>query len=471
VTIVRVLNAECIMLLITIIRKYNLEKSFSIDILSLAEESFSTKNTVIKLFKLLKGFGYVTTKEKASIRGRGKNIYTFTQAFKDELKNDLFIIKAWESDNPAVDTLLKNKVAFSKQDSEDTKLLLRSSNRLFLLIFILHADEFGVISNLSTTAISKLMGGITKDRFKSQLKTLYDIGIMKCHVSGVTGKELFGKIKGKYYLDLSNSLFYECYCNVSQLMVRVAGISDGNSFTEAGALFNNYRNYHTEKCFVWPSVIARYLEAFNFKNVIHFFNNQMMQEQFQLLLFNIASEILSNCWYEPDKFTHSSVVLKLLNYPMLMTSKKAKELGNVEGLKEEVDRIFNHEFGENVPVSEFTSNETAECYLELVWLIRKLSLSIANRYKLFLTTTLGKEVEMNKLMIMPITEFKVFEGEEYVELFEVFYIDGSAREITKLQVLEDKLEVSKNGKAFERHGLVGGKENISSLIDKMLLPS
>lgn len=469
-TVSKGLNAECIVLLIGVVRTYGLEESFSIDVLSLAEKFFSTKNTVIKLFQSLRQSGYVLTEEAFNSRGRGKNIYTFTQAFRDELKNDSFIKHACESDNPAIDILFKNKAVIKKEDGVDNKILLRSSNRLFILIFILHADEFGVISNLSTSDISKLMGGISKDRFKSQLKTLYDIGVMKCHVSGVTGKELFGKIKGRYYLDLSNPIFNKCYGSVSQLRVRFNGIAHGNTYTEAGALFKGYRNFNEIKDFVWPSVVARYLESFDFKGVIHFFNTQTIQEQFQLLLFDIASEILSNCWHEPEKFTHSPDVLNLLSPPVLMNSKKASELDKLEGLKDRIDNIFSHGFGEDISLSEYHSNKVAKSYFELVFLIRRLSLAIANRYKLFLIAALGKEFELDKLMITPITAFKMFENKEYIELFGMRYIGGHHSKMIELQILENRLEISKNGKAFELHGQTTSKDNISKFVDKILLP-
>lgn len=113
-TVSKGLNPECIALLIGVVRAYGSEESFSIDALSLAEKFLSTKNTVIKLFQLLRQSGYVLTEEAFNSKGRGKNIYTFTQGFRDGLENDSFIKSACENNNPAIDILFKNKMVIRK---------------------------------------------------------------------------------------------------------------------------------------------------------------------------------------------------------------------------------------------------------------------------------------------------------------------------------------------------------------------
>jgi len=54
--------------------------------------------------------------------------------------------------------------------------------------------------------ISKLTG-MSKDRFRSQLEKLKDLGYIRSHISGVTGARLFGVVNGAYFLNLRHPKF------------------------------------------------------------------------------------------------------------------------------------------------------------------------------------------------------------------------------------------------------------------------
>lgn len=439
-TVYKGLSAECIVLLIGIVRTYSSEESFSIDVLSLAEKFFSTKNTVIKLFQSLRQSGYVLTEEAFNSRGRGKNIYTFTQAFRDELENDFFIKNACENDNPAIDILFENKVIPQKRSGVDNEISLRSSNRLFLLIFILHADSFGVVSGLSNIEISKLMGGISRDRFKSQLKTLYDIGVIKCHVSGVTGKELFGKVKGKYYLNLNHQLFECKKTEISLLRLNFNIIIDGITSTEVTALHllykslfdlsGNYTYIGSLERFNYSPLVSENVKKVEIQKILPLFKSKALHDQLQLHLLENASEMLSNNW------------------------------GSLEG-DEETIAITDSAWQKIVPFTKKENFDGANSiYGDFQSLINSLSIRIAQKYKSLMLYFLGGDFKPIKVTLVPHGKYGCF-----TQCIEVIYSDSKKGKITDVQIDNKKsVTINESDKKSNAESLIMIKE-----IDKILL--
>lgn len=433
-------SAECKVLLISILRRFGVVDSFSIDISTIVKEHFSTKNTVVELFKSLKKSGYVLTKAEYRLRGRGKNIYSFTQSFVDALECDLFIHNAWKSDNPAIDILMKNELTVSRQCDKDNKVFLRSSNRLFLIIFILQADGFGVVSNLSNTEISKLMGGISRDRFKSQLKALYDIGVMNCHVSGVTGKELFGKVKGTFFLDLTHSLFDNKKPKLSSLKLDFNIIIDGINSTEATALHLLYKalfNLDGDYICVEPlgrfnysPLIANNVKQVEIKRILPLFKSKTLHDQLQLHLLDNASEMLSSYWNNLDED---------------MTAKTIKDSAWLK----------------IVPVNKRESFDDSNSeFYELKPLITSLSIRIARKYKSLMQYFLGDDFKPDKVLIVPYGKYGHF-----TERLEVIYSGSEVGKVTNVLVdYDESVKINTGDENSEVEGVKTLKE-----IDKILL--
>lgn len=427
------------MLLIDVVKAYGSEEPFSIDVLSLAKKCFSTKNTVIKLFQSLKQSGYVFTEEEFSSRGRGKNIYTFTQAFRDDLKNNSFIKDACESDNPAIGIFFKNKVTIKKEGSVDNKIMLRSSNRLFLLIFILHADEFGVVSNLSTTDISKLMGRISRDRFKSQLKTLYDIGVMNCHVPGGTGKELFGKVKGKFFLDLTHPLFEGRKSKVSLLTLDFNIIFAGLASTEATALNLLYKAFFNLKGdytyagalerFNYSPLIADNVKRIEIKKILPLFKSKALHDQLQLHLLENASEMLSSNWSNLEE-DEKTITITDSAWQKIVPATKRKHFDN-----------------------------THSVFYEFKPLIISLSIRIARKYKSLMQSFLGAGFKPGKVLIVPHGKYGFVN-----QRLAVVYISPKERQATNVQVDDNSVKINTNDKNSKVTKILTLKE-----IDKILL--
>jgi hypothetical protein len=433
------ISAECKVLLISIIRRFGVVDSFSIDISTIVKEHFSTKNTVVELFKLLKKSGYVLTKAEYRLRGKGKNIYSFTQSFIDALECDLFIHNAWKSDNPAIDILMKNELTVSRQCDKDNKVFLRSSNRLFLIIFILQADDFGVISNLSNTEISKLMGGISRDRFKSQLKTLYGIGVMNCHVSGVTGKELFGKVKGTFFLDLTHPLFDNKKPKLSSLKLNFNSIIDGIESTEATALHLTYKtlfNLDGDYIYVGPlgrfnysPLIAGNVKNIEIKRILPLFKSKALHDQLQLHLLDNASEMLSSHWSNLDEDVSTKTIKDSAWLKIVPTTKR-----------------------------ESFDNGDSEFY-ELKSLIISLSFRIARRYKSLMQSFLGADFKPVKVLIVPHGKYGFFN--KHLEVIYSGSVDGK---VTNVLVDDKSVKINSNDKGSEVDRLLTVKE-----MDKILL--
>ncbi|MDD9176302.1 MULTISPECIES: hypothetical protein [Aliivibrio] len=79
---------------------------------------------------------------------------------------------------------------------------LSVSNLLLLIILLIHSDSSGSVEGVSKTKIRKMMGGISADRLKSQLKTLNKVKYILVDSRGGTGRKLFGKVSNNYVLNI-----------------------------------------------------------------------------------------------------------------------------------------------------------------------------------------------------------------------------------------------------------------------------
>ncbi|MCT7944191.1 hypothetical protein [Shewanella septentrionalis] len=83
---------------------------------------------------------------------------------------------------------------------------LTLSNRLLLCVFLLHANEYGLVENLGFSVIAQ-MTGMSNDQFNSQLDKLSRLRYLRKLSSGVTSKVIFGSKPSIYLLDITNERF------------------------------------------------------------------------------------------------------------------------------------------------------------------------------------------------------------------------------------------------------------------------
>jgi len=83
---------------------------------------------------------------------------------------------------------------------------LTLSNRLLLCVFLLHANEYGLVESLGASVIAQ-MTGMSNDQFNSQLDKLTKLRYARRLCSGVTSKVIFGARPSIYLLDITNERF------------------------------------------------------------------------------------------------------------------------------------------------------------------------------------------------------------------------------------------------------------------------
>lgn len=86
-------------------------------------------------------------------------------------------------------------------------LLKCTARRMFLIVLLAHADEFGVVSKLSLAKLERILGSFTKDRHRAQVDFFMQKSILHGYHPGFTGKYLFGKQKSAYVVNLHHYLF------------------------------------------------------------------------------------------------------------------------------------------------------------------------------------------------------------------------------------------------------------------------
>lgn len=77
-------------------------------------------------------------------------------------------------------------------------------NRVLLAVLYLHADACGVVKGLGMSDLGKYAGILTKDQLESQLEKMTRLGYICARVSGVTGRYMFGRSNGAFFLNVFN---------------------------------------------------------------------------------------------------------------------------------------------------------------------------------------------------------------------------------------------------------------------------
>ncbi|HHX8669144.1 TPA: hypothetical protein ACVO38_003954 [Vibrio alginolyticus] len=478
------LSPESIYLLVSLLRRFRQDSYFEIKVEDIVKEHYSTRNTVNNLLKKLESEGCLEAEKTRNYRGKGRGPtrYRFTVKMEKVIESTPLLKKFCEAN---AHTMARIIDADGSGCGEALKGGFRSSNKLFLLILVLHSDEMGVVSNLGTAEISRLMGGISKDRFKSQLATMVDNGLVRAYVPGVTGAELFGKVKAKYYLNVYHPLLTGYYPNVSRLTFCVNGITWGNMSTEADALFGT-RPYNGAS---WPRIIARYCQYLDMENIYPFLKRKSLASQYQLKLFELASVMLSENMHtlaeestllgaidfvSPDVFLGKNKTASLMDTTLkLVAAVDAPE--GISALKDECS-VFDYIRKQLVLSVEGKKRESSEVinlwsgYLDFAGLSLSIAQGIAKRYQAILTYFYC-ELSVDRVVLVPVFTYRTTEKrEKYIESFEVLFTSNQLCGESELTLLEDRFEVSHEVapphivESFENH------EQLSKRVDKLLLP-
>jgi hypothetical protein len=396
------LKPECRILLLSLLDKYPIGQSFCISIEDMAKAFFTTRNVLTDLFTYLKYHGYVAIERKPTIRGRGRYIYTFTNGLAIFIEQDLLLSKAYKSNDLMVQKIIRNEL-------QETTISLRSSHRLFILILVIHADKMGRISGTNSSKIRQMMGSISPDRFKSQMRKLQSFKLLSCYIAGLTSKKLFGKITSTYFINLNHPIFLDWLPEVSSIHIeakslRLAGV---NQCSEANALIEASKPQGS----FYP-VLSPIKHLLKMEDIHYFFSNANEHDNLQLRLFDIASVILSEIWKDGDeekariknlgvdkesghKITDLCDWNKILPKSSYALLKKLVIDSNLLSIKP-IERVLS-----DVNIKADIKSDMSKQYCSLIYTLFLLSLNIADRYKAMFMKIAGDDCHIKEFCIIP----------------------------------------------------------------------
>ncbi|MDW2202515.1 hypothetical protein R7007_12675 [Vibrio sp. 1636] len=407
---------ESIYLLLFLLRKYGLNGQFTESVDEIVRDSKATRNTVVELFRDLKEGGCVVVEPSWVVKGKGKNVYHFTEKVDELLNSDSCLKAVCESIKPATDSVMNSD---SLQSFGGVNLKIRNSNRLFLSILVAHADEFGTVSNLSFSDISKSMGGISRDRFKSQLSTAKKMGVVEYHIAGVTGKRLFGKTKSTFYLNISHPLLELGFCHLGELKIHLKEVFDGTEKTESIALGivstclsrDKTKHYFSKvnkdgiitEFYKWPvevsclrPIVNANPNPYEVLSVVGHYRDRVVLEQLQLVLNDLASEMMFRNWIEHSDIIWTTRMRELLSWKKILPTRDRILLKAEHHPIENIDELLLRRH-------ELALSDEAKIYLEIVAWLLALAREIALRFERLLKLIYSEQTwEGGEFWIRPI---------------------------------------------------------------------
>lgn len=184
-----------------------------------------SKSAVTKARLLLSDLGYVKVNPVVNSSahqqkiGRPRLVFRIEPNFLDNILpyEDQRPIVAFQENHPELlkkllfwsnkgDVLRARNVKKLKRTEKSPQTQIRHTftvaTRLLLAVLYSHADPCGVVIKLGLSRLSRLIG-ISRDRLESQLGIIKNLGYLIDRVSGVTGKSIFGRATGSFYMNVS----------------------------------------------------------------------------------------------------------------------------------------------------------------------------------------------------------------------------------------------------------------------------
>ncbi|RBW67100.1 hypothetical protein DS893_01080 [Vibrionales bacterium C3R12] len=433
------MKTEEIYLLFCLIRSHGFGSEFSNKALEISEGFGISTNTVSSLFSALRSTQSIKIREQYALKGRGKNCYTLTSKVLINYDVHGVLPKVMATQNPAIIRLLENDLSnliektqpqTSDSDGIKKRQPFRASNRLFMTLLLLHSNELGVIEEISSTQIRKMMGNISAERFKSQLNTLKKLGLVKCHIAGMTGKELFGRTKGSYYLNIDHPFLKDSFENVSSLLLDFNDVThDYNESTEVTCLIEAYR-YTRDidrktthrgklKCYQWSRVMgesgAGGIVGFPIQSVIHFFRNPIFHDHLHQWGCQVASELMLHSFNSigdlqvnqcSERLTHLLSLSK--SVPLTKQQQVIDALPPLQRTKRLLDDSLFLNDVLSIDDKVQGSSLLYWQHIVLTRLILTLGFNMAERYKKLLKLSGLGEQRINQCVVVPVAAFEEF---------------------------------------------------------------
>ncbi|ELA9722141.1 hypothetical protein RG035_004065 [Vibrio parahaemolyticus] len=406
------LKPEEFILLVSIAQKFGFNREFEISMKDMTEVFSASRKAVYNLIAKLKKHDVLRISEGAKVRGKGRNCYTFYSVLMDRLEQRHLFNLLLQSEDDGIYRILSNDKSLSyrrkQKDSPFPKVMqLRSSHRLLLSILALNADRYGCVNNLSRGEICQMMGRMSGSRFKSQLDTLIESGLVRTYIPGGADKYLFGKMKGVFYLNYAHPIFSDRAKSLKGYKVDLPPIEQ----TEASVLMeiasdNTDRHSYLQRFnTLTPSNISKLLRCFTTssnkkdRNVVRY-----VHDRYQLMLYQIATYFLNH-------HADSIIDTDFLNADEREEDKEQLlELIYVERMKASIPTSCWTDFkqwplAKMISVSEFDQATTLNLFRTLMVVCLNQALTVARRFK-YLVTLVADDADFTHCCLLPVFEYQ-----------------------------------------------------------------
>ena len=103
--------------------------------------------------------------------------------------------------------VISERISALLVSKELSQLSVRSAVKLLLLTLVAHADDNGIVGNLTIKTLASLVGRFSKDRHRSQLALLKRKGFILDYNPGASEGVLLGKRGSEYLLNMNHPAF------------------------------------------------------------------------------------------------------------------------------------------------------------------------------------------------------------------------------------------------------------------------
>lgn len=169
---------------------------------------------------------------------------------------------------------------------------LTAVNRLLLAVLLTHADHFGVVSTLGSSALCKATG-LSKDRLLNRVLRLVDQGLLRTYVAGAASTIFAKKEIGTYFVNLGHPELAGSSSQVLTLVCISREISEENEFQHSYRLFEDAltRKLRRDK---------RLDDGTSYAQLLQYLANQQVHifKRIQLKLGVYAARLLTKHWSE-----------------------------------------------------------------------------------------------------------------------------------------------------------------------------
>lgn len=303
--------------LVRFIQHFGIAEPVSLGVKAFAKQFGLSDREVTKSLGALVACKVMTFSSIAEGPGRSKRCYRLTEDFHKKLNKVPAPPAAQHV--ATVANLLKHenrKVAQASEKSEKPKTDLapladlrnkRQSgqlsvvNRLLLSVLLCHADRFGVVSDLGSSALRKVTG-FSQKSLRYRVRGLIDQGLIRAYVPGATSTLLSAKMKSTYFLNLNHSEL-SGEGRATSVLICAIGDHPSESVPHAHQIYSDIVSLKLDP--------TAFVDG-QYKQCLRFFESQPPSffRLLQLMLEKYAADMLSRHWSDladsaSNKWTHA----------------------------------------------------------------------------------------------------------------------------------------------------------------------